>query len=417
MVQAGPQQSAPPVPAGSDPPWPCWIDVDLDAIAANVRAIRRWIGPRVHLVAVVKAQGYGLGAGLISSAALEAGADALAVARVREGVRLRRLGVKAPILLLTAFTPAEVSDIAAHDLTPTVVDAAQLALLARAADRAGRRVRVHVKLDTGIRRYGAPLDEALAVAVAAERATALHLEGFYTHFATADGPDLGFAREQLAAFQSACGQLESLGIRPTYLHAANSAGTLALREAHYDLVRVGLGIYGYYATPTVARSVALRPAATLYARVARLLDLPAGCTVGYGRTYRTTRPMRAALLTIGYADGLHGAHYRGGYVLLHGQRADLIGRISMDQCVVDITHCPAVAVGDRAVVLGQQGDDRIALDEFAELAGSIPHEALANLGSRVPRVYWRGGAVVATATLAGEEWLDPPVDGLRSVHR
>jgi alanine racemase len=245
---------------------------------------------------------------------------------------------------------------------------------------------------------------ALATSIAAT--PTLALEGVYTHFATADGPDLSFAREQLGAFRAALAQLAATGVRPRCVHAANSAGTLGLRDAHYDLVRVGLGIYGYYATPTVARSVALRPSATVYARVARLLDLPAGCTVGYGRTYRTTRPLQAALLTIGYADGLPGSHSRGGYMLLHGQRADIIGRISMDQCVVDITHCPPVAVGDRAVVLGQQGDDAIALDEFAERSNSIPHESLASLGSRVPRVYSRGGEVVATATLAGEEWLD-----------
>jgi alanine racemase len=409
MVQAGVERSSDAAAAPGDTLWPCWIDVDLDAIAANLGAIRGWIGPRVRLVAVVKAQGYGLGARLVAAAALEAGADGLAVARVREGVRLRDLGVQAPILLLAAFTPAETDALVANDLTPTVVEDRQIALLDEAAERRGRRVPVHVKLDTGIRRYGAPVDEAIPVAASIARASNLELEGFYTHFATADAPDLSFAREQLAAFQTACGRLEAQGIRPRYLHAANSAGTLAMREAHYDLVRVGLGIYGYYAAPTVARTVPLQPAVTLRARVARLLEVPAGCTVGYGRTYKATRPIGAALLTIGYADGLPGSHYRGGYVLLHGQRADIIGRISMDQCVVDVTHCPAVAVGDCAVVLGQQGEDSIALDEFAELSGSIPHEALTALGSRVPRVYWRRGAVVATSTLAGEEWLDTPV--------
>jgi alanine racemase len=410
MVQAGIERSNDAARAPGATPWPCWIDVDLDAIAANVRAIRAWVGPRVRLVAVVKAQGYGLGARLVAAAALEAGADGLAVARVREGVRLRDLGVTSPMLLLAAFTPTEADTVVTNDLTPTVVEERQLALLSQAAERAGRQVPVHVKLDTGIRRYGAPVDEAIPVAASVVRAPNLSLDGFYTHFATADAPDLGFAREQLAAFQTACGRLEAQGIRPRYLHAANSAGTLAMREAHYDLVRVGLGIYGYYATPTVARTVSLQPAVTLRARVSRLLDVPAGCTVGYGRAYKATRPIRAALLTIGYADGLPGSHYRGGYVLLHGQRADIIGRISMDQCVVDVSHCPAVIVGDCAVVLGQQGDDSIALDEFAELSGSIPHEALTNLGSRVPRVYWQGGVVVATSTLAGEERLDTPID-------
>ncbi len=385
--------------------WPCWIDIDLDAISYNVTAIRRWVGSDVRLLAVVKAQGYGLGAEVVATAALAAGADGLAVARVREGVRLRQHGVRAQILVLTGFAPNEVEEIVAHGLTPTLVGLGQLPPLIAAAERARVRLPVHVKLDTGMRRYGAPAHEAVPLAQLVARSTALELEGFYTHFATADAADLSFAREQLTAFREACSALESDGSRPPYLHAANSAGALALPDAHFSLVRVGLGIYGYYATPNVPRSVELRPSVTLSARVARILTIEAGDTVGYGRTYRTTRPLRAALLTVGYADGLPGSHYRGGYVLLGGQRADIVGRISMDQCLVDISHCEGVREGDHAVVLGQQGDDAIALDEFAELSGSIPHEALTSLGSRVPRVYWRGGAVVATATLAGEEWL------------
>lgn len=408
MAQARtqPRGRAAPQPGEVEAPWPCWIDVDLDAIQANVRALRAWIGPRVRLFAVVKAHAYGLGAAAVADTVLAAGADGLAVARVREGIRLRRHGVRAPILLLTAFAPAEATELVRYQLTPTVTLPEQVPLLAAAARAAGARLPVHVKLDTGLRRYGATRDEALELALAVTRTADLWLEGFYTHFATADALDRSFAREQLAAFRAACEELARRGVRPPVLHAANSAGTLALPEAHGDLVRVGLAVYGYRATPAVPAPFPLRPAVTLWARVARLLDLPAGCTVGYGRTYRTTRPMRAALLTIGYADGLPGSHYRGGYVLLHGQRADLIGRISMDQCVVDITHCPATRVGDRAVVLGQQGDDEIGLDEFAELSGSIPHEALTSLGARVPRVYWRGGQIVATTALGGEERLD-----------
>ncbi|MBX5492550.1 MAG: alanine racemase [Chloroflexi bacterium] len=406
MAQARTQPSAPPVLEGREAPWPCWIDVDLDAIEANVRGLRAWIGPRVRLFAVVKAHAYGLGSEQVAKTVLAAGADGLAVARVREGIRLRRYGVRAPILLLTAFAPSEALALARHGLTPTVTLPEQVPLLIEAAQQVGVRLPVHVKVDTGLHRYGAGRDEALALALAVARSPHLRLEGFYTHFATADALDLTFAREQLATFRAACDELARQGVRPPVLHAANSAGTLALPEAHADLVRVGLAVYGYRATQAVPTPFPLQPAVTLWARIARLLDLPAGCTVGYGRTYRTTRPMRAALLTIGYADGLPGSHYRGGYVLLHGQRADLIGRISMDQCVVDITHCPQTRVGDCAVVLGQQGDDLIALDEFAERSGSIPHEALTSLGARVPRLYWRGGQVVASASLAAEERVD-----------
>jgi alanine racemase len=386
--------------------WPCWIDVDLDAITANVRAFRAWIAPQAALYAVVKAQGYGLGAEMIAASALAGGANGLAVARVQEGIRLRRHGITAPILLLTGFAPEESEWIVAHGLTPTLVEPDQLAGLAPWAQRRGRALGIHVKMDTGMHRYGAQMADAVALAKLASRTPWLELEGFYTHFATADAADLSFAQAQLGAFQSATGRLAEEGLAPRYLHAANSAATLSVPDAHLDLVRVGLGIYGYYATATVARTVPLRPAVTLRARVARVMSVEAGCTVGYGRTYRATRPMRAALLTIGYADGLPGSHYRGGYVLLDGQRADFIGRISMDQCVVDVTHCPAVRAGDCAVVLGRQGEDEIGLDDFAELSGSIPHEALAALGSRVPRVYWRDGQVAAVATLAGEEWLE-----------
>ena len=407
MARVDTAPAIPPAAIATAQRWPCWIDVDLDAIAANVRAIRKWIGPRVSLAAVVKAQAYGLGAEIVAATALEAGADSLAVARVQEGVRLRRHGVRSPILLLTGFAPEEAPLIVEHGLTATVVEHAQLPALMTAAQRAGRRLPVHVKLDTGLHRYGAPFDQALPLLRTIAASDVMEIEGFYTHFATADALDLSFAREQLAAYRAASELLGREGVKPRYFHAANSAGTLALPEAHFDLVRVGLGVYGYYATPAVTRgAVEVRPAVTLRARVARLLSLEGGCSIGYGCSYRTTRPMRAALLTIGYADGLPGSHYRGGYVLLGGQRADVIGRISMDQCVVDITACPDVREGDCAVVLGQQGDEVIALDEYAELSGSIPHEALTSLGSRVPRVYWRGGEVVACATLAGEEWLD-----------
>lgn len=386
-------------PDGSEDRWPCWVEVDLDAIAYNVRVLREVARPRVGVTAVVKAQAYGLGATAVARAAVDAGAIGAAVARAAEGAQLRANGIEAPVLLMGGVAAQEANMVVRLGLTATVSEWTTAERLARAAHSAGLVAGVQVKVDTGMNRYGASPPEATALIRRIAATPALRLEGVYTHFAAADEPDLWFARQQLAYFKAICAQLEGDGIDLGLKHAANSAGSLRLPGAGLDTIRPGIALSGSYATEHVPREPALRPAVSLKARVARLHSPPVGASIGYGRTYKVVKPMRTALVTCGYADGLPRACGNRGSVLIRGQRAPLVGTVSMDMAVADVSRIADVQVGDEAVILGRQGGDEITLDEFARSAGIIPHELLVRLGSRARRVYLRGGTPVATARL------------------
>jgi alanine racemase len=381
----------------------CWIEVDLDAIADNVRALQATAEPRHGVTAVVKAQAYGMGAAAVAQAAVQAGARGAAVARVSEARRLRQAGFEKPILLLGGLDPEDYADVIALELSPTVTDWQTVEGLAAAAHTAGKLGSIQVKVDTGMTRYGAPSDEAMAIVRGIQRLESLRLEGFYTHFAAADDPDPFFAHQQLARYRAICEQLESEGIDLGLKHAANSAGTLRVPGSGLDTVRVGIALAGAYATGWVPRVGALRSAVSLKSRVVRFHTPAVGSSIGYGRTYKVFRPMRVALIACGYADGLPRACSNRGRVLIRGQRAPLVGTVSMDMAMADVSHLPDVEIGDEVVVLGPQGEDEIGLDEFAESAGIIPHELLVRLGSRAARVYVRDGQPVMQATLACDE--------------
>jgi alanine racemase len=381
----------------------CWIEVDLDAIANNVRALQAAAEPRQGVTAVVKAQAYGMGAAAVAKAAVAAGARGAAVARISEARRLREAGFEDPILLLGGLDSADYADAIRLRLTPSLSDFATAEGVAAAAHAAGEISKVQVKVDTGMTRYGAPPEEAIAIVRAIGQLESLELEGFYTHFAAADDPDPFFAHQQLARFRAICQQLEAEGIALGIKHAANSAGTLRVPDAGLDTIRVGIGLAGAYATGWVPRVGSLRSAVALKSRVVRFHTPAVGSSIGYGRTYKVFRPMRVALVACGYADGLPRACSNRGRVLIRGQRAPLVGTVSMDMAMADVSHLPEVEAGDEVVVLGRQGDDEITLDEFAESAGIIPHELLVRLGSRAPRVYLRNGEPVMRATLACDE--------------
>lgn len=394
------------------PPWPCWLEVDLDAIENNAQQLKRLVGPSTSVMAVVKAEGYGVGAEAVARAAIRGGAAQLAVARVQEGVHLRQCGLKCPVLVLSSFTPHEVDLLVRYSLTPTVVEMDDLLLVAQAADKAGVRLPVQVKVDTGLNRFGARPEMALALARKAAGLAPLKLAGFYTHFSTADEADLSFCLQQLAVFKQFCTLLAQDGIHPDTYHAANSAGGIRLPEARLDLVRCGIALLGYRASPWVPEALPLVRSLSFKARVSRLFHLSPGETVGYGRTFEVKRPMRAALISAGYADGLPRSHSNLGEVLIRGQRTPIIGRVSMDQCVVDVTNVPDVSLGDEAVLFGSQGEQSITLEEFASWSDTIPHEVLCRIGPRVPRVYRRDGQVVEVVRLSGHlASAGPPGNG------
>ena len=367
--------------------------IDLDAIAHNVRALAAHVGPQVELFAVVKANAYGHGAAPVSRTALANGATRLAVARVAEGVALRRAGLTAPILVMGYALPAEMKAAAAHELTMTVntIEAAQA--LAGQAQAQGRTAKCHIKIDTGMGRYGLLPEEVLPFVERLAALPGLELEGVFTHFAVADLSDKTYTRRQFAVFQEVLAALAAAGYRPRLRHAANSAATLDLPETHLDAVRTGIAMYGMRPSDEVEPALPLRPALTLKSRVARLRTLPPGASVSYGRTYITSRPTPVALVPVGYGDGYHRLLSNRGWVLIHGRRAPIVGRVCMDQFVVDVTGIADVRQDDEVVLLGRQQEARISAEEIAAWAETINYEATTGLLPRVPRFYRRGGRV------------------------
>ena len=377
-----------------------WAEIDLDAIAHNVSAYKRHVGPNVEVMAVVKANAYGHGALPVARAALQAGATRLAVHRLIEGVELRQGGIDAPILVM-GYTPSSGAEmVVSWRLTPSLmtIEFAQ-ALSARASDL-DVTVPVHVKVDTGMSRYGLMPAEATSFLLAVQKLPGLHLEGLFTHFATADWADLTHAQGQLGVFTEVIQAARSAGVRFPVIHAANSAATMHLPEAHFNAVRPGIGLYGLDPSSEWPPVFELRPALALKSLVSRVRQLPAGAGVSYGRTFITQKPTLAALVPVGYGDGYHRILSNRGSVLIHGQRAPILGRVCMDQFVVDVSHISGVQQDDEVVILGPQGDERISAEEVAGLASTINYEVTTSLLPRVARVYTRGGEVTEVEALA-----------------
>lgn len=364
-----------------------YAEIDLQAIAHNIRALADHIGPSSSLIAVVKANGYGHGAVEVARTTLVHGAQSLAVARLEEALELRAAGITAPILVMN-YTPAEVCHHGIeHDLTLTVNDLHVAQALAQAARARDQIVPIHVKVDTGMGRFGLLPGEVLAYVTQIAEHPELVIEGLFSHFSVADEADLTYTHEQLRIFNAISAQLEAAGFNVPVRHIANSAATLTLPETHLDAVRAGLAIYGMYPSEHVSRSVTLHPAMALKSRVARVRTLPAGSSISYGRTFITERAMPVALVPVGYGDGYHRLASNRGAVLINGHRAPILGRVCMDQIIVDISQAGPVALDDEVVLLGRQGDDCITAEEIAGWAGTINYEVTTSVLPRAQRVY------------------------------
>ncbi len=367
-----------------------WAEIDLDAIADNLRLLKRHVGPAVELMAVVKANAYGHGAGPVSRVALEAGASRLAVHRLVEGIELRRAGIQAPVLLMGYTPPDGAHLVAEHKLTPSVITLEFAQALSVIATSHGVSVPVHVKVDSGMSRYGLMPEEVLEFVRLIQSLPGIRLEGLFTHFATADSADQSHARQQLQVFQEVLTTLRQAGFEIPLVHAANSAATMRLPEAHFNAVRPGIALYGLDPSTEWPPPFEIRPALAFKSRVSRVRRLPAGAGVSYGFTHITQKPTLAALVPVGYGDGYHRVLSNRGTVLVRGQRAPIIGRVCMDQFVVDVSHIPGVAQDDEVVLVGAQGDERIRAEEVAALAGTINYEVTTGLLPRVVRVYKQG---------------------------
>jgi alanine racemase len=371
------------------PDRPTWLEIDLDAIAGNTRRIKEIVGPATDVLVSLKADAYGHGALRVARTTLLNGASWLGVATLSEAIPLRAAGVTAPILVFGYIPPWQAREAARLDLRATVYSADVAAELAQAARDLDHTVRVHVKVDTGMARLGLRAEDVEGVVRFIEELRALRgveVEGVFTHLATADSADQTYALRQLARFDAVLDALDAHGLRPPIVHAANSAATLTLPQARYSLVRPGIAIYGLEPSEEVLLPAGFQPALAFKTQVAQVKDIPSGEGVSYGAIYVTDRETRIAVLPVGYADGFRRAPATWGSVLIHGQEAPLIGRVCMDQCMVDVSYIPDVRRGDEVVLIGRQGEASLSAEEVARRLGTISYEVVSALLARVPRV-------------------------------
>ena len=368
--------------------YPVWAEVDLGAVAHNVREIRRITAPSAAVMAVVKANAYGHGAVAVSKAALASGASWLGVARVSEGAELRAAGIDAPVLVLGYTPPKAVAAALRTNLSLTAYTLDMAATAAETAASLGVKARLHFKVDTGMGRLGwLPGKDAVRDILKAAGLPGVEAEGIFTHFAAADARDKTYTLLQLEKFLTLVRELEKAGLEFPLRHAANSAAVMEVPDSHLDLVRAGIAVYGLYPSDEVDRSkLDLKPALSLKARVAHVKEVPAGFAVSYGCTYATRRPTVIATLPLGYADGYSRLLSSKGEVLLGGQRVPVAGRVCMDQVMVDAGGV-GVRPGDEAVLIGRQGEEEISADEVARWMGTINYEVTCLVSGRVPRVY------------------------------
>ena len=364
---------------------PTWLEVDLEAIAHNVRRVAEMVGPEVTVLAVLKADGYGHGAIRVARTALNNGARYLGVASINEGALLRRSGIAAPILVL-GFTPAwQARELVLNDLSATVFDLDVARALSRAAGELNGQVPVHVKVDTGMGRLGLLPDEVVPFVLDLLALPNLRLEGIFTHFSVADS-DPAYTRWQLDRFREVLAALAQAGVEVPLVHAANSAAILTLPESHFSMVRLGIALYGLHPSDQVRCPPDFRPALAFKTQVAQVKTLPPGSFVSYGNTYQTEGEQRIAVIPVGYADGFRRAPRHWGEVLVRGQRAPIVGRVCMDQTMIDVTRIPDVRQGDEVVLIGEQGGERITAEDVAERLGTINYEVVSEILARVPRV-------------------------------
>ena len=373
--------------------------IDLDAVLHNVKEMKKIISEDTRIMAVIKTDGYGHGAVPIGRE-LEPlpYVWGYAVATVEEGAILRRNGLKKPILVLGASFPEQYETMARLDIRPNVFSLGMAEQMSKSMESLGLDLNVHVKIDTGLSRLGFQVTEAAADEIA-QIAGLPHiiLEGIFTHYAKSDAADKTMAMEQLAFFEKMQGLLAARNVSPKLCHSCNSGGIIDLPQAGMDLVRAGISLYGMWPSDEVHKErLSLQPVLSLKSRIVFLKELEEGRTISYGATYTVKKPMRIATVPVGYGDGYPRSLSNKGYVLIRGKKAPICGRICMDQFMVDVTHIPDAAEGDEVVLVGGSGSETITMEELGELSGRFNYEFACDLGKRIPRVYYKNGAVVET---------------------
>ena len=366
--------------------FPAEAVVDIRAIKANVHAVRRQAGAGVKVMACVKANAYGHGQAPVVRALAECGVEMFAVANAAEALQVA-VAASAPVLVFGSMTEEELAEVVPAGVRVTLNSSDDLRRAERVAERVGCPAIVHVNVDTGMGRLGVGVDEAEGFVASAAGNPHCRLEGVYTHFPCSDERDLSFSEGQIARFDGLLKRLAGRGVKVPLAHMANSGGILGLCESRGDMVRPGIMVYGYYPSPEARRTVDLTPALTLTTRVLAVRSVKRGETVSYGRTFVAQRPLKVAVLAIGYGDGLPRALSNRGVVVLRGRPAPIIGRVCMDLTMADVTDIDAVAFGDEAVVLSPDREAPNSVEAVASLLDTIPYELTCQLTPRVRRVY------------------------------
>ena len=364
-----------------------WVEIDKNALVHNVREIRRLLSPQTQLMAVVKADAYGHGAIGVAKTFLQAGASWLAIATLTEGIELRQAGITAPILILGAVnTQAEIRAVSHWQLQPTLCNSQQAMVFAQTLASQEQTLPVHLKLDTGMSRLGTSWRDALAFVKFVKQLPHLQVASIYSHLATADDPDPTIMRLQHRRFQKAIASIVAQNIPLPLLHLANSAATISDRSLHYDLVRVGLALYGLYPAPHLKSQLDLKPVLEVKARVTQVKTIPAGTGVSYGYKFIAQEDLAIAVVGIGYADGVPRNLSGRLKVLIRGQLVPQIGAITMDQMMLDVSSIPDLQPGEIVTLIGKDGNQQIYVDDWANTLETISWEILCGFKHRLPRV-------------------------------
>jgi alanine racemase len=368
----------------------CWAEVDLNALRENLVWLRDRVGAQTKIMTVVKADAYGHGLKHIAALLMQSGTDIFGVANIAEAQSIRSVGRGWPILMLGACLPHEVDTLVRDGVMPTISSMAEAKLLSVAAEKWRRVVEIHLKIDTGMGRLGVNPDQALTLIEQIRQIPNLRLQGLYTHFCVVED-DAEFSRHQSDVFCDIVRKVQNKGVEIPWIHACNSGALLHESSSLFNVVRPGLLVYGIAPTGKRISSSALQkcvhPALSWKCRISMVKDIAAGTSLSYGRIFVADRPLRVATLTAGYGDGYLRAASQKAEVLIHGHRCRVLGRITMDQMIADVTRVPEAESGDEVVLIGRQGKLRITASELAQWMGTIPWEVFTCITSRVPRIY------------------------------
>jgi alanine racemase len=393
-------------PQGDTVNHPAWVEIDVDALSGNIGVTKELVGAGCKILLVVKADAYGLGAVQVSQIAERSGVSMLGVATVHEAIELREAGIQLPILVLSPTLKGEIPDLNKYDIGSTVSSLDFGLALSQEARASGRVSRVHVEVDTGMGRCGIGVEDALEFITQLSEMEGLYLEGVYTHFPSAHIGDLEFTEKQTSIFSKLIQNLKRSGIEPPLIHAANSGAILMARGSDFTMVRPGIMIYGFKPSGFPFQDPGLVAVMSFKCRVAQVRKIPKGHGISYGRHYVADRDMRVAVLPVGYGHGLSHRLSNNGDVLIRGKRAPIVGSVTMDVTIADITEIGETEVEDEVVVFGTQGEESISVEEVATRSGTISYEVITRISRRVPRVFVSNGKPIGLRTLTDRRMLE-----------